>query len=83
MLIEFTVANYRSFKDPQTLSLVTEPIKAKDKAVNDNNVIRREGQPDLLTSTAIYGANASGKSNLIQALAFMRPSSRCGSSARG
>lgn len=72
MLIEFTVGNYRSFKEPQTLSLVAAPKKAKDQALNDNNVVRREGQPDLLTSAAIYGANASGKSNLIKALGFMR-----------
>lgn len=72
MLIEFKVGNYRSFKDPQTLSLVAAPLRAKDKRVDANNVIQTEGQPDLLTSAAIYGANASGKSNLIQALSFVR-----------
>lgn len=72
MLIEFTVGNYRSFKDPQTLSLVATPLKSKDKRLDANNVIEREGQPTLLTSAAIYGANASGKSNLLQAISFMR-----------
>ncbi len=72
MLIEFTVGNYRSFRDPQTLSLVAAPLKSKDKRLDANNVIQIEGQPDLLASTTIYGANASGKSNLIDALRFMR-----------
>lgn len=72
MLIQFTVGNYRSFKDRQTLSLVAAPLKSKDKHVDANNVIRAEGQPDLLTSAAIYGANASGKSNLLAALRFMK-----------
>lgn len=71
MLIEFTVGNYRSFKEPQTLSMVAAPLKSKD-ALDVNNVIETAGQPDLLTSAAIYGANASGKSNLIEALYFMR-----------
>ena len=72
MLIEFTVGNYRSFKEPQTLSMVAAPIRSRDKAVDLNNIIETDGQPDLLSSAAIYGANASGKSNLIQALDFMR-----------
>jgi len=72
MLIEFTVGNFRSFRDPQTLSLVAAPIKSKDPALDENSVIRMADNPDLLTSAAIYGANASGKSNLIQALAFMK-----------
>lgn len=72
MLIEFTVGNFRSFRDPQTLSLVAAPIKSKDPALDENSVIEITEQPNLLTSAAIYGANASGKSNLIQSLAFMK-----------
>ena len=72
MLIEFTVGNYRSFKDPQTWSMAATTLKAQESRVDENNVIRSDGQPDLLTSAAIYGANASGKSNLITAFEFMR-----------
>jgi len=72
MLIEFTVGNFRSFRAPQTLSMIAAPIKAKDPALDENNVIHVAGNPDLLTSAAIYGANASGKSNLVEALAFMK-----------
>lgn len=72
MLIEFTVGNFRSFRDSQTLSLVAAPIKSKDPTLDENTIIQRAGHPNLLTSAVIYGANASGKSNLVQALAFMR-----------
>lgn len=72
MLIEFTVGNFRSFRDPQTLSLVAAPIKSKDPELDKNTVIKVADNPDLLTSAAMYGANASGKSNLVQALDFMK-----------
>ncbi len=68
MLIEFSVANYRSIKDRMTISLV---------AANDDqlleNTFRTQGPGDisLLKSAGIYGANASGKSNLLDALIFM------------
>lgn len=61
MLIEFTVGNFRSFRDPQTLSLVAAPIKSKDPELDENTVIKTAANPDLLTSAAMYGANASGK----------------------
>jgi len=72
MLIEFTVGNYRSFREPVTLSMEAAKINSEDPEVDRNNLIHCEGHQDLLTSAAIYGANASGKSNLIQAMAFMR-----------
>lgn len=72
MLIEFTVGNYRSFHDPQTLSLLAAPLKSKDSSLDENNVIDVPNNPLLLTSAVIYGANASGKSNLFKALDFMR-----------
>jgi len=72
MLIEFTVGNFRSFKEPVTLSMVAAKIKARDQKVNENNTIVINSKLTLLTSAAVYGANASGKSNLIRALEFMR-----------
>jgi hypothetical protein len=72
MLIEFSVGNYRSFNEPVTLSMVAADISSKPEELNTTN--RFQVAPDvyLLTSAAIYGANASGKSNLIKALNFMR-----------
>ncbi|NOZ50048.1 MAG: ATP-binding protein [Chloroflexi bacterium] len=72
MIIEFSVGNFRSFRDIVTLSMVAAKLRAKNKALDENNVFAAPGAPPLLTSAAIYGANASGKSNLIAAIGFMR-----------
>ncbi|GAJ09351.1 unnamed protein product, partial [marine sediment metagenome] len=58
--------NYRSFREEQTLSLVA----SKDTELNENCV--DQGKLRLLKATAIYGPNASGKSNLIKALFTMQ-----------
>jgi AAA15 family ATPase/GTPase len=72
MLIEFSVGNYRSFKDVVTFSMLAAPIQHPDENIDRNNVFAANKEIDLLRSAAIYGANASGKSNLIRALSFMR-----------
>ena len=72
MLIEFTVGNFRSFKEPVTLSMVAAKLTAKYPQIDISNTIRVDDDLTLLTSAAIYGANASGKSNLVKALEFMR-----------
>jgi AAA15 family ATPase/GTPase len=71
MLIEFSVGNYRSFKEKVTFSMVAANLVAKDKKLDENNVFAVNEDLKLLKSAAIYGANASGKSNLAKALAFM------------
>jgi hypothetical protein len=71
MLIEFSVGNYRSFKEKVTFSMVAANLVAKDKKLDENNVFKVNEDLKLLKSAAIYGANASGKSNLAKALAFM------------
>ena len=72
MLIEFSVANYRSFRDEVTFSMVASPLKAQDGELDGRNRFAAPGDISLLTSAAIYGANASGKSNLIAAFDFMQ-----------
>lgn len=62
MLLQFSVDNYLSFKDPAVLSLVP----AADKE-HSNNITGR-GDFKGLNTIAIYGANASGKSNLFKAV---------------
>ncbi len=73
MLIEFSVANFRSFKDLQTLTMVAAPISSKKeyKSVDEENVAVVSEKVQLLKSKAIYGANASGKSNIIKAMSVM------------
>ncbi|MDB9311749.1 ATP-binding protein [Spirulina sp. CS-785/01] len=72
MLIEFSVANYRSFKKQVTLSLVAANLKAKDSQIDENNTFVVDEELTLVKSAAIYGANASGKSNIVTALNFMK-----------
>ncbi len=72
MLIEFSVGNYRSFKDVVTLNMVAADEAADNDELDKNNVFKVNQNFSLLKSAAIYGANASGKSNLILALYFMQ-----------
>lgn len=70
MLIEFRVKNFRSLRDEQVLSLVA----STDKSLLDTHALDTglKAAPHVLKSAVVYGANASGKSNLIKALQFMR-----------
>jgi len=68
MLIEFKVENFRSYKDIVTFSMVA----SHDKDFLDNNTITVSEKMRLLKTSVIYGANASGKSNLFKAIAFMK-----------
>ncbi len=68
MIIEFSVGNFRSIKDIQTISFVASPIVSKYKEIDENNTFQATDKLKLLKSLAIYGANASGKSNFIIAL---------------
>jgi uncharacterized protein len=70
-MIEFSVGNYRSFKDVVTFSMVAAPIGHEDGEIDRNNVFAIAKDINLLRSAAIYGANASGKSNLIRAISFV------------
>ena len=62
MLLQFSVENYLSFREPVILSLV--PSADKEHSDNITNKAEFKG----LNTIAIYGANASGKSNLFKAV---------------
>lgn len=70
MLIEFSVSNFRSFRERQTISMVAAPRLRKRENVFSPNVVG-EKLPDLLKVAAIYGPNASGKSNLLKAISVI------------
>lgn len=72
MLVEFRVGNYRSFSEIQTFSMVASNVKSVDPSLDLSNVVKVEDDLSLLKSAAIYGANGSGKSNLVRAMAFVR-----------
>lgn len=68
MLIEFSVENYRSIRDKATLSMVA----ARKDMLQQNVHWQAQGTDfDLLKSVGVFGANASGKSNLLNAMHFM------------
>ena len=69
MLIEFRVENYRSLRDEQALTLEAGGI---DEASDPRPRSVAGHGKRLLPAAVIYGANASGKSNVLAALAFMR-----------
>jgi AAA15 family ATPase/GTPase len=71
MLLQFSIKNFRTFKDKVTLSLIATNYD-KDTREHENIVINDNFGLRLLKSAVIYGANASGKSKLIDAFAFMR-----------
>ncbi len=71
MLIEFSVANYRSIKELQTISFLAGKIKSKFPEVDENNTFQATAKYHLLKSIVLYGANASGKSNLLKAFSRM------------
>jgi uncharacterized protein len=70
MLLEFKVKNFRSLRDESTLSLVA----SSDKSHLSTNAAQTgiKTIPHSLRVAALYGANASGKSNLVRALQLMR-----------
>ena len=65
MLIQFSVENFLSIKEKVVLSL----LASKDNA-HPNHLIADETKR-YLKSAVIYGANASGKSNVLNAFCFM------------
>ena len=69
MLLRFAVTNYLSLRDTQEFSLVATPLKGSTDALLSSDAL---GGIAALPSAVIYGANASGKSNVIRAFEFMR-----------
>jgi uncharacterized protein len=74
MLLQITIGNFKSFQEPATLSMVAAKDRAsKDpKRIDQENVARGQNGFDVLKTAVIYGANASGKSNFIAGIGFMR-----------
>lgn len=81
MFIDFTIENYRSIKEPVTLSAIAQATKETEGTPGDSG--RRRIRPDneiapsfpvegrgfgVLPVLGIFGANASGKSNVLRAL---------------
>lgn len=71
MLIRFNVKNFLSFNtrddgNSEEFSMIAGKVRSKKEHIYDDGKIK------LLKFAAVYGANASGKSNLVKAMQFMR-----------
>ena len=66
MLIRFNVGNFLSFDEIQEFSMIAGKTRSKTRHIYSNDKIK------LLKFAALFGANASGKSNLVEAIDFSR-----------
>ena len=66
MLIRFSFKNFKSFKDENVLDMEATSLKE-----HEYNLVKTD-QVNLLKVAAIYGANASGKTNVLQAFDYMK-----------
>lgn len=67
MLIKITVENFKSFDQKEELSMISS-----SKIQGNKNHRVKIKQTQLLKNAAVYGANASGKSNLVAVFAFIK-----------
>jgi len=67
MIVNFSIQNFGSIKDKQTLSFEADA----SEHLEDTYVVRAAGKR-LLKLALIYGANASGKTTVLKALDFLR-----------
>ena len=66
MLIRFSFKNFKSFKEENVLDMEATSLKE-----HEYNIVKTD-QVNLLKVAAIYGANASGKTNILQAFDYMK-----------
>ena len=68
MIVNFSVQNFGSIKDKQTLSFEAD----KSTHLEDHYILNATGGLRLLKLALIYGANASGKTTILKAMDFLR-----------
>ncbi len=69
MIVDFTIENFRSIRDEQTFSLYAE---TPSKHLTENISYPGKDKIGVLKSAGLYGANASGKSNVLLAFEALR-----------
>jgi len=67
MLLQFTIENFLSFRDRTVLSMLADP-----RVAHTNEQICARARHQTLRMVGLYGANGSGKSNLVKAFALVR-----------
>ena len=71
MILEFCATNYLSIKDELKLSFISTPLKESCSEPNDLFPLE-DTDISVVRSAVIYGANASGKSNVLKAFDFFK-----------
>lgn len=66
MILDFSISNFRSIREPQTISFEA----TKDTHLEDYYIVRK-GNYRILKMAVILGANASGKSNVVRAFEML------------
>lgn len=66
MLIRFIVSNYLSFKDETEFNMIADSFR------NHSHHLYKAKTLKVLKSSAIYGANGAGKSNLVKSIHFLQ-----------
>jgi AAA15 family ATPase/GTPase len=69
MIVDFTIRNFRSFRDEQMLSMNVDGSRTRHPS---NFSLVEDERFAVLRSAGIFGANASGKTNILRALAALR-----------
>ena len=69
MLLRFAVANHLSIRERQELSFAASSLRDRDDGLIDCRAVQ---SGSVLPAIVIYGANASGKSNIVNAIATMQ-----------
>ncbi len=85
MIVSFSVSNFRSFSQEETISLIAS--NRLSGSHEDHTVPIPESAAKVLRTAVLYGANGAGKSNLFKALRYLqrvvtRPSGRSGGTGR-
>ena len=72
MLVQFAVRNFLSIRDQVVLSMVATKRRSRVGGLDAGATFAAFEKINLLKCATIYGANASGKSNIVSALNFFR-----------
>ena len=73
MLLEFSFANFLSFRDKVTISMVATALRDRKADIGDATFgVGEDSAISLNRCCTLFGANASGKSNVVKALAFFK-----------
>jgi len=71
MILTFSLGNFRSFHEIQTIDFRATGLVSEDKEVDNNNITMVADSP-VLKTVGVYGPNGSGKTNLIKGLEFFK-----------